>query len=165
MTDNLIKKPVRGELIAAIERNDIGAVENLLDRGADANEANDRGDTALLLALKKTKAYIILLVERGADPHKENNQGYSPVDSITDALNACYEFGMPNMVYYQDIEKILREAPERHRRFIEKKSREAAAKAEAAARAEQARHERASGAQEKLKGKVLKLKPKSGPGP
>lgn len=167
MTDSVIKKPEPGELIEAVKRNDIKAAEDLLDRGADANETSEKGDPALLIAIEKSVEFVSLLVERGADPDKENSNGYSPVDSISGALAACYEFGMSGMNQYQEMGKIFQEAPQRHRRFIEKKASEAAAKAAAAARAEQERHEKSIETQQLIKQRASKFRPrpKSGANP
>lgn len=50
----------------------------LLKRGADVNAADEKGNKALMVAVKrKNEDAIRLLISRGADPDKQNQKGES----------------------------------------------------------------------------------------
>jgi ankyrin repeat protein len=67
--DNIIKPRVApGELLRAVDRDDIEAVQRLLSEGADVNEKNDSGWSALALAARNSNAKTVsLLLSKGAD--------------------------------------------------------------------------------------------------
>lgn len=72
MTQNYIP-----ELLAAAERGDMKTITNLLDKGlVDVNAANERGRTALLLAVwqNKTEAAKVL-IDKGADVKHSDTYG------------------------------------------------------------------------------------------
>lgn len=53
-------------------------VEWLLVQGADVNATDDKGNTALVIAVKrKDEDAIKLLLSRGGDPDKKNKEGFS----------------------------------------------------------------------------------------
>ena len=88
-------QPPDAESCAHPENSGLSAdkVKGILDGGADVNEANDRGWTALMYAAKVRKADLAeMLLERGADPdmadgfgntalHHASNYGAGPDES------------------------------------------------------------------------------------
>jgi ankyrin repeat protein len=63
------------------DRDALGALELLLEHGADVNAANQAGDTALHgAALRGSPAIIQFLVDRGANLRAKNAKGQTPLD-------------------------------------------------------------------------------------
>lgn len=55
-------------LFEAIEKNNIGQIQNLINQGVDLNTRNARGDTPLIAAILNGKEEIAnLLIDQGAD--------------------------------------------------------------------------------------------------
>jgi len=56
--------------------------ERLLARGSNVNMANNRGETALILAVQRTDLSMVrLLMSQGADPNQTDSiAGYSAID-------------------------------------------------------------------------------------
>ncbi len=159
-----IEKPAPGELRAAVNRNDVEAARNLLERGADVEDKDKNGSTALMYAVDKGIEITSLLVDWGADPDNKNKGGYTPMLSVYEVLDECYGCSKSFIDTYMEIEGILSEAPERHRRFVENRTREAAEKTAAVeAEAEKVRHEMVSEKLQRVKGNAHKLKLKAGP--
>lgn len=62
------------DLAAAVMRSDVGAVEQLLEQGADAGSASRFGHPVLVEAVRRGRADIAeLLLEAGASPHVEQH--------------------------------------------------------------------------------------------
>lgn len=78
---NPVESAARGSTIpAAEERLALEVVRAALDLGADANAANDAGDTALHAAAAHGMNTVIgLLTDGGADLHAENRRGQTPL--------------------------------------------------------------------------------------
>ncbi len=154
------KQPAPEELITAVEGNNLKVAEDLLDRGADANAVAENGSTALLLAINKSCLDMVtLLVERGADPLKENNYGYNAFDMVGQIAAMCEEFGGGLPASLIKIADVLREAPERHGKFVEERAN---IEAEKAAAIEKARQENVSEKQKQVKKVSHKLNLKAG---
>ncbi|MCG2710706.1 MAG: ankyrin repeat domain-containing protein, partial [Thermodesulfovibrionales bacterium] len=67
-------------LSTAAKRGDINAVKELLNQGADVNEKNDSGNTALMsAALEGHPEAVKFLIEKGADVNAKNNRGWTPL--------------------------------------------------------------------------------------
>jgi ankyrin repeat protein len=67
-------------LIQAAEAGDAKRVEHFLDSGADINERDDLGCTALYEAVSSEHRHIVeLLLARGADPNIPENNGTTPL--------------------------------------------------------------------------------------
>ncbi|MCI0388792.1 MAG: ankyrin repeat domain-containing protein [Acidobacteria bacterium] len=66
---------VNSDLIIAIDENDIEKVKSLLDKGADINARIENGDTALMMAVNRTRdiKLVNLLLDKGADVSAKNN--------------------------------------------------------------------------------------------
>ncbi|WP_295156070.1 ankyrin repeat domain-containing protein [uncultured Brachyspira sp.] len=74
--------------INSVRRNKINDVKLLLDRGADLNIKNNKGNTALMYAcLLNHEPIVKFLVDKGADLNIKNNEGYTALDI---ALNQKY---------------------------------------------------------------------------
>lgn len=74
-------KPIRNELTEAVKQNDVKAVEELLQHGADVNEqAGTDGWSALMLAAIKERVEIArLLVAKGANVNQKTEIGITPL--------------------------------------------------------------------------------------
>ncbi len=60
---------------AAYEGNTV-QVQALIDEGADVNERDAAGRTALMIAASRGHTYVVqLLLEKGADPNARDNNG------------------------------------------------------------------------------------------
>lgn len=80
MTNNAIKKPEPGPLRKAIEQNDVAAVKELLQHGADANEANEYGQGVLDLAADRGYTGIArLLIRKGANVNQKDQYRITPL--------------------------------------------------------------------------------------
>jgi ankyrin repeat protein len=65
------------------ESDAIEAIQILLDLGADINQTNQNGNTALHGAATRHSIEIIeFLVANGADPHAKNVKGWTPLDIV-----------------------------------------------------------------------------------
>ena len=68
---------------AAIEKGYKDVVEMLLDKGAQPNKEDDRGQFPLHWAVLKSQCFrkemVQLLLERGADPHRADKWGKTPL--------------------------------------------------------------------------------------
>lgn len=63
------------------ESDAIEALQMLMDLGADINQANQNGNTALHGAtMRQSTAIIEFLVANGADVHAQNEKGWTPLD-------------------------------------------------------------------------------------
>lgn len=139
------QKPTYGELFEAVKRDDIKATADLLERGAEVNAVCVRGNSVLMEAVNKSPALVSLLVDWGADPSKGNVAGYTPLTSVEDYLKIHGDSPGTAIIEVMEILKILREAPERHRLFVEKRTSAAAeAIAATAAETEEARQARSA---------------------
>ena len=70
-------------LIMAILRNNSKIIDLLLEAGADLNVEHESGSTLLHLAARHCyKDAVEALLARGADPHKVNKKGESPLDKF-----------------------------------------------------------------------------------
>ena len=114
---NVPAKPANGELTSAVESNDVQAVKDLLERGADVEDADESGNTALMFAVKNDPEIICLLVDRGADPYKKNNDGNTALDWLDEEFDMSFD----RLPLCMEIKKILKEAPQRCQRFLEEK--------------------------------------------
>lgn len=74
----------------AVKNEKVGAVKNILDQGVDVNEKDDvLGNTAISHAVFATNTKIVkMLLDHGADPHVENNRGFSAIDAARVVGNA-----------------------------------------------------------------------------
>jgi ankyrin repeat protein len=67
-------------LLHYVIRNQANTVQNLLDRGANANLRDDEGDTALHVASQRGNVNIVqMLLAKGADPNAMNKLGGTPL--------------------------------------------------------------------------------------
>jgi uncharacterized protein len=83
--------PLAGALVRAGATDDEGLLSLLLSRGADINETNKEGDTALHGAFRVTpprREIVRFLIERGANPHAKNRAGKTPLDLADEATKA-----------------------------------------------------------------------------
>ncbi|NRA73589.1 MAG: ankyrin repeat domain-containing protein [Rickettsiales bacterium] len=73
----------------AIQNNDLGTLEDLVDKGININKYNRNKDTPLLLAIKENNLQIVgRLLEEGADLNKSDASQSSPIDV---AMNLEYQ--------------------------------------------------------------------------
>ena len=71
-------KPKAGALIKACERNNLAKVKDILERGADINEKNSSGNTALILAsINGYTDTARMLIEKGIRLDEKNNFGFT----------------------------------------------------------------------------------------
>src|SRR5262249_9239013 len=97
---------VNSDLIIAIDENDIEKVKSLLDKGADINTRNENGDTALMMAVNRTRdvKLVNLLLDKGADVNAKNNKNdkyklnqtaliYAAIYEETEIVKALLEKG------------------------------------------------------------------------
>ena len=97
---------VNSDLIIAIDENDIEKVKSLLDKGADINTRNENGDTALMMAVNRTRdvKLVNLLLDKGADVNAKNNKNdkyklnqtaliYAAIYEETEIVKALLERG------------------------------------------------------------------------
>lgn len=97
------------------------AVEILIQRGADINAKNERGDTTLMLAvisyfIQNKSETIRSLLEKGADPTLKDNRGktaldYADSDDVKNLLRGAMEAAMEARLTPQ--ERALREEGKR----------------------------------------------------
>ncbi|MGE0206906.1 MAG: ankyrin repeat domain-containing protein, partial [Candidatus Babeliales bacterium] len=67
-------------LISAVKKNDVKQVQELLQKGADVNQADDTGFTLLYLAVcNDNRELCRLLLAHGADVNQANNGDYTPL--------------------------------------------------------------------------------------
>lgn len=71
---------------AAASYNELGAIEFLINLGADVNIRDNDGDTPLLVA--EAPATFDMLVKLGADPNAKNHAGESIIEKIVEDNNA-----------------------------------------------------------------------------
>ena len=77
------------QLIYAINNSAPRAIKALIERGANVDQRDSRGDTPLHLAAQGTDtpentALISLLLDKGANPNLKNNDGWRPLDLAFD---------------------------------------------------------------------------------
>jgi ankyrin repeat protein len=106
------------DLIEAIEDGNVALVKELLEKGADVEAVDGEGSPALLLAVDSDIEIVRMLVERGADPHRQNADKRAPREYATDPLQISY-----NYVDCREVVKIMDQAPELRRRFAEEQER------------------------------------------
>ena len=64
------------DLYTASRENDIALIEQLITKGADVNQANDRGFTPLILAVyNDNKEAVLSLLKNGANPNAQDKSG------------------------------------------------------------------------------------------
>jgi ankyrin repeat protein len=132
------QKPAPEELVRAAESNDFFDVQDLLARGADVNETDDDGNTALMYASTNVNLRMMrLLIDAGADleawSDNQNNalmiavysQDPAPVRLLVEsgATVSDQVFGIA-MVFRDgayDVLDILERAPEIHRQALAEK--------------------------------------------
>ncbi len=88
-------------LMAAVEKVDANAINFLLQNGADINQANDLGNTALHIASQNLlcpSEIIELLVKNGADMYKKNNEGKDTYE-CTNAFSSRIRSVLINLGY------------------------------------------------------------------
>jgi ankyrin repeat protein len=170
------KKPAPGELITAAANGNMAAIKSLLEQGADTEERNRQGDTALMyvVGFKKDITTVRLLLDKGADINAQNNDGLTPLHLAVnfgqvDVILLLLEKGAdPNLKNKDgktpvttareksiDIAKIITEAAEK--RALEKRKAEEKA---AADERERQSHAAALLRQQRLKDLARKNKPK-----
>jgi ankyrin repeat protein len=68
-------------LITAIQANDLPAVKESLEKGAEVNARNNGGSTPLMIAagFSSTPEIVSLLVEKGAEVEARTNFGWTPL--------------------------------------------------------------------------------------
>ena len=71
---------------ASFEGN-IDEVERLLNEGADPNEINGFGETALMVSAHNDADIIQLLLDYGADPNHQDDYGWTPLMSTVSVEN------------------------------------------------------------------------------
>jgi ankyrin repeat protein len=80
VTNNAVQKPTQDELKQAVVSNDVGAMKELLRRGADVNELINNGGGATLLmmaAFDGHREMAEFLIDSGADVNGENSIGWT----------------------------------------------------------------------------------------
>lgn len=77
------------QLIEAVKANNVAAVKELIESGADLNQQDEQGWTPLCWAAGKGDPEIVgLLIERGADPSKVGRDQRTPYKIALAAGNA-----------------------------------------------------------------------------
>lgn len=67
---------INSQFIAAVSNSNTENVKALLDKGADVNAKDDKGNPALICAAKKGDADTVkALLEKGADVNAKDNKG------------------------------------------------------------------------------------------
>lgn len=85
---NAIYAAAQSELIKAVFKNNVAKVEQLLAQGADVNQRDEKGDTALIVAAREGSASIVdLLLKAKAEVNVQNNNGHT---ALIDAVNMGY---------------------------------------------------------------------------
>lgn len=78
--DESTEEPVRTPLFEAVHAQDLGAVKKLINGGADVNEVDGEGNTALLIAVLTRQAKLVEeLLKLGADPNQARPDGKGPL--------------------------------------------------------------------------------------
>jgi ankyrin repeat protein len=92
MTNSAIKwPPARGELITAVKKNDVKAVKDFLQRGANVNEEHDGNDTLMQAVFRGYTEIARLLIEKGADVNKKVRYGMKVTPLMEAALRGRTE--------------------------------------------------------------------------
>ena len=79
----------RTALHLAVLRNNLDAMQALIDVGCDVNATDDDGNTALHFAATKTEwEPTESLMKAGANPNRSNNEGLRPIDIAGSRGNA-----------------------------------------------------------------------------
>lgn len=69
-------------LLEATINGEIDRVEELLENGADPNQLNDYGESALIVAIDNEQSDIVpVLLKNGADPNLQDETGWTPLMS------------------------------------------------------------------------------------
>lgn len=73
-------------LIKAIKRGDVEAIQNLVESGVDLNAFNEQGLTPLCIAAIKGNTQVLkVLLDSGADVNKPSWHGFAPLSWAVDA--------------------------------------------------------------------------------
>jgi len=76
-----ITKPAAGDLWKAVAYRDLSKVKSLIDRGADLDESNYNGETALITAVRMGSVQMAgLLIEAGANLEVRDKSGRTALD-------------------------------------------------------------------------------------
>lgn len=100
-------------LLAEIQRNNLGAVETLIEQGADVNVAGNDGSTPLLWAVYQHEFPIVeALLSAGADVNAMNRYGISPLlqaarSGDAESANALLDAGADPNAYDRSMEPTL----------------------------------------------------------
>jgi ankyrin repeat protein len=86
-------------LLEAVRSDDLGAIEQLLDAGADSDARSSMGVPILMLAAFKNNLDMVrLLVEHGADVNVQTGSGPRFGELRGSPLTAAAKFGSPEMI-------------------------------------------------------------------
>ena len=90
----------RNGLMYAIYRGDIALAKEYIQKGADVNAQDARGDTALHIALVSLRPLdsVRLLLENNAQVNIANNQGRTPLDSLLKVEQPSERLGIASLL-------------------------------------------------------------------
>jgi len=164
------QRPAKEELVKAAEKKDFAAVQDLLARNAEVDEADDDGYTALMYAAENSDiAMMQMLIESGAGVNIENDNqstalmiamfSYDPaaVRLLIESGAAVSERDLVTaMAFVQDaqIMELMENAPQIRQQALEEKAR---AKAEAEAARLNAQHTAAAAKQKAMRARAVKI--------
>ncbi|XP_054264127.1 putative ankyrin repeat protein RF_0381 [Macrosteles quadrilineatus] len=79
-----IERKFKGDtpLIVAAKTENLNAVDLLISEGADLNAQNNKGQTALHVAVLKSSRLVLKLACKGADVNIKSHQGKTPLDTV-----------------------------------------------------------------------------------
>ena len=88
----LVVDTAAAQLLQAARGGQVETVQKLLAQGVAINTRDDKGNTALILAVTYRQPNVVrILLDRGADPALVNNEGMT-------ALRLASQMEMPEMV-------------------------------------------------------------------